>query len=368
VSLPSLGPVLAVPVEQADAAPLPHWKHLARVSEGELARLDPAFVQFVTMMGFPGSERLDPAGCFRTMRAWAARVKEYTEQHRWTFYSDPSQFENSEAYFRALCLATVLQRECGVRYDMEKVPLEVPFGVEDMTVYGIVFGQGGTCVSLPVLYASVGRRLGYPIKLVHIWVCPGVGHQIARWDGGGARFNIECTGTGLCTPPDDHYRTGRFTMTREIEEKGQFLVSQTPRGELSHFLYERGLRWRGFKNWQFAAEALAWAMSLSPANVAHENTLKCVLGEWSRWCDECKPQGFPEVFIGLPRGQRLLPDELPLEYEVAIFGQMSVERLLLDPKLAGMWEAMRRGQWHGRSPRRAVFDYRADGTRELTLE
>jgi hypothetical protein len=56
----TLGPILAVPREQAEAAPLPHRKSVAREPEDELARLDPAFVQFVTNVDFSGSERLDP--------------------------------------------------------------------------------------------------------------------------------------------------------------------------------------------------------------------------------------------------------------------------------------------------------------------
>lgn len=364
----TLGPILAVSPEQAEATPLPHWKLLARTPADELARFDPAFVQFVTNMGFPGSERLDPHGCFRRVREMAARTRIYTEQNLWKFRQAPSQFEDSEAYFRALCMVTTLQKEFGIRYDQAKVPLDVPFEVEDTTIQGVVLGDGGTCVSLPVLYASVGRHLGYPIKLVHIWVCQGLGHQIARWDGDGVRFNIETTGTGLCTPPDDHYRTGVYQMTPEIEKQGRFLVSETPHGELAYCLRERGRRWREMGNWQYAAEALAWSLWLAPDNVGHENSLKLLLNEWAQWCHARTPAGFPEVTIGMPHGFRLMPDELPFEYELRIFSQMAVEWLLTDPQWAPMWEKMRRGEWHGPGPTRATIDYRTNGTRQLTLK
>jgi hypothetical protein len=341
---------------------------IARAPEAELARLDPAFVQLVTSMGLPGSERLDPHGCLRRVREMAERAKTYTDQNLWKFRRDPSRFEDSQAYFRALCLVTVLQRQFGVGYDQAKIPLDVPFEVEDLTIQGVVSGAGGTCVSLPVLYASVGRRLGYPIKLVHAWVCEEVGHQFVRWDGDGARFNIETSGTGLCTPPDDHYRTGRYRMTPEIERQGRFLVSESPRGELAHCLRERGIRWRNLGNRQYAAEALAWALWLDPGNAGHENSLKVVLNEWIRWTNARTPPGFPKVIVGLPHGFRLMPDELPFDYERHIYSQMSVEWLLTDPRWSPMWEGMRRGQWHGTSPARAVIDYRTDGTRTLTLQ
>ena len=103
--LGTLGPIVRVSREQADAAPLPHWKQIAREPEEEVARLDPAFVQFVTNMGFPGSERLNHNGCLRTLRGWIPRIKQYTNQNLPHFRRNPSLFENSEAYFRALCRA-----------------------------------------------------------------------------------------------------------------------------------------------------------------------------------------------------------------------------------------------------------------------
>jgi hypothetical protein len=354
--------------EQAARHPLPHWKHIAQEPEAEIARLDPAFVQFTTNMGFPGSERLDPHTCLAKVRVMARRVEEYTEQRLWTFRQNPERFENSKAYFQALCLATVLQQEFDIRYDLAKAPRDVPFEVEDTTIQGIILGNGGTCVSLPVLYAAVGRILRYPIKLVHSWVNQLVGHQFARWDGGGARFNIETTGTGLCTPPDDHYRTGVYEMTPEIEQQGQFLVSCTPKQELAWHLRERGIRWRDLGNWQYACEALAWALSLDPTNVAHQDGLHFVLNHWKDLTNAQKPPQFPELFIRLPRDFRFTPASLPVRYEQDIFGQMAVECLLTHPQWAPMWERMRRGLWQGPGPTRANVEYRLDGTRQITLE
>jgi hypothetical protein len=199
-------------------------------------------------------------------------------------------------------------------------------------------------------------------------VNPDVGHLFARWDGDGARFNIECTGTGLCTPPDDHYRSGVYEMTPEIEEQGQFLVSCTPRQELAGHLRERGIRWRDLGNWQYACEAMAWALSLDPTSVMHKDGLHSVLNHWKQLTNAQKPPQFPELFIGLPPGFRFTPASLPLRYEQDIFGQMAVECLLTHPQWAPMWEMMRRGQWRGPGPTRATVDYRLDGTRQITLE
>jgi hypothetical protein len=157
-------------------------------------------------------------------------------------------------------------------------------------------------------------------------------------------------------------------MAPEVERKGNFLVSQTPRGELASFLQERAMRWREVGNRQYAAEAFAWALALDPANGFHEDHLKLFLNEWKRWSNARKPAQFPELFIGLPPGFRFFPDSLPMDYERDFFGQLSLDALLRNPKWAEMWERMRRGEWTGRGPARALIDYRTDGAIQVTLE
>jgi hypothetical protein len=359
----------AVPVEVAERHPLPHWKVIARMPEDELGRVDVSFAQFVAHMGLPGSENLDPWECFRKKKAITARVRTFTDRAMDRFRRRPSDFEDSEAYFRALCLATVLQKEFGVRYDPTKIPRDVPFGVEDTTAHGILFGNGGTCASLPVLYASVGRALGYPLKLVSCYVTRDITHLFARWDGPDDRFNIETTGTGLCAKIDEDYRTGKYSeMTPECERLGRFMLSKTPRMELAGFLQSRALHWMRAGNKKFRTETLAWAFALDPLNKLREDQLKLSLNDWTSWTEGLQPPGFPSITIGHPRGHRFFPDTLPWDYEHQIMGLMAVDRLLSDPQLQKVWQKMFAGQWKGRGPNRALIDFRPDGTSEETLE
>jgi hypothetical protein len=336
--------------------------------EEELGRLDPVFVQLVAHLGLPGSDKLDPRACVRRVRQIAERVGGCTERQMYWFRREPADFEHSEAYFRALCLATVLQREFGVRYDPAKIPRDAPFGVEDTTAQGALFGSGGTCASLPVLYASVGRHLGYPLKLVSCYVTKEVTHLFVRWEGPGDRFNVETTGTGLCVRTDGEYRTGKYGgMTAECERLGRFLVSKTPRMELAGFLHSRaGFRRRGGDR-RLAAEAFAWAFALDPLNVLEEDHLRLSLNDWTDWAQARTPPGFPAVTLERPRGHRFFPDSLPAHYEDQMLGLSAVEDLLLDAEYAGVWERMRRGEWRGRGPNRATVRYRPDGTSETTL-
>jgi hypothetical protein len=101
---------------------------------------------------------------------------------------------------------------------------------------------GGTCASLPVLYVAVGRRLGYPLRLVT--TC---GHVFARWDGRDhpnpawrERFNIEGSGEGFSSYDDEHYKTWPFKISDADVRANGYLVSLTPMEEFAQFLAARG--------------------------------------------------------------------------------------------------------------------------------
>lgn len=97
-------------------------------------------------------------------------------------------------------------------------------------------GGFGSCASLPVVFCSVGRRFGYPLKLVR-----SKDHLFLRWDDArsGNRFNIECTSHGFLTPPDDYYRTWPVVCSEQEIVSNRWLRSLTPREELETFLDQR---------------------------------------------------------------------------------------------------------------------------------
>jgi hypothetical protein len=162
-------------------ARLPKWSDLLRISEAELSSLDIAVVNLACAAGLPGSHKIDVELCLETIEDWTEYVRRYTAKAMPRFFREPWEFEYSEGRFRILAMITALQRDLGVKYDVSKIPLDVPLGIEGSFIHGIIQGDGGTCASLPTLYASVGRRLGYPIKLVSAQA-KGAGHLFARWD------------------------------------------------------------------------------------------------------------------------------------------------------------------------------------------
>ena len=324
------------------ATSIPKWQDLVRMSDAQLRAIDIALVNLACVADLPGTIQPDATFCLQKLDEWAQRAKEETEGSLARFRQKPGDYQNSEAYFRILKMVTVLWKQCGVRYNEAKIPLEVPLDTEDSFVHGVIQGNGGTCASLPVAYAAVGRRLGYPIKLVTART-EKFGHLFCRWDGGGECFNIDVNQTGLICSPDDHYRAGIFALTSESETLGCFLKSQSPREELAGFVAQRACRWKELGRYRQAANGFAWALALQPGNVIYHDNAVHVCKEWGPSLLAIEPPGFPHLDYIYP--PRRFPPPLPEQLERAILGLEGWENLLKDPEHERqLWGPLRHGR------------------------
>ena len=225
---------------------------LLALPPGKLADVDIAESNLLCAIGLPGAEGLDIDRCLATLDQWAARVAFETHRH---FYrlTDPryaQEYHHSEAYMRTSMLLQVLEQDLGVKYNMAA---KDDFSFKDSSVaflHGMIPAAGrtvadtpgGTCSSMPVMFVAVGRRLGYPLRLV-----TAKAHVFARWDGldhanpaWRERFNIEGTGGYFDSYPDDHYKTWPFPVTDAEVKANGWLQSLTAAEELAMFLASRG--------------------------------------------------------------------------------------------------------------------------------
>ncbi len=335
------------------------WLRFVGINNPDLSRSDVAVVNHACAGGLPGTERVDNGRIIRTLDDFAGRVKFTTRNLMPHFERQPGEFHNSIGYFKALCLVTVLQRDCGIHYNPCKIAEDAPFGPADSFLFGLVVSRMGTCANIPLLYAAVGRRLDYPIKLACAKGERG-NHLFARWDDSKqVRFKMEATDRGLRCPPDEYYRTGRYQVSSEMERKGGFLESMTPREELAFFLAERSCCWKDIGNHRRAAEAMAWASSLAPDNAFYWNTTKMRLNEWTRALEARKPKGFPEILINSPFRRFPLLD---LDVERYVFGLEALENMLGDADQDRIWwEPMRKGVPLPQVPVQALVDFNPKG-------
>jgi hypothetical protein len=155
------------------------------------------------------------------------------------FRRDPADFNRSEAYFRVLVMVTVLQRDLGVRYNPDSINTREFNDSREGFIHGLLRPgkRVGTCANMPVLYAAIGRKLGYPIYLVHA-----SGHLFCRWHNAytGERFNIEASGKGLNVFPDEHYMKWPHPIHPADVRSGLFLRNLNPFEEVATFMATRG--------------------------------------------------------------------------------------------------------------------------------
>jgi hypothetical protein len=258
------------PVSKPDVMPIAvsDFASLIQRNSHDVEELDIATANLLCAQGLPGAEQLDLTSSLATIDRMAARVRSETERHLYRFRNNPSDFENSVGFFRMIMLMVVLTEDFEVHYGSNRMAS----AASAMTIDGFfadsryVFLHGltgakpeGTCSSLPVLQVAVGRRLGYPLKLVTT-----KGHLFVRWEDAKERFNFEAAGHAANRFSDDYYWHWPFEVTDEEVKSEGYLKSLTPAEELAVFLSIRGMCQRETGRFTEAADSFREAARLWP--------------------------------------------------------------------------------------------------------
>lgn len=310
----------------AGVSGLPDWRDLVRMSEPELARVDIAVMNLACAVGLPGSEHYNAAQCLKCLDDWAIGVRQVTEQALESdFCKNAAEYDNSEPLFRMVKLVHTLQRYCRVLYNPAKInaKLDDPFEADDQFIHGAICGPGGTCASLPVVYAAVGRRIGYPVRIVYTYA-----HVFCRWDdpATGEKVNIEGTRhDGVSDYSDDYYRTFLRPFDAREEAFFGYLRSLTPRGELAEFLGHRSAVWRSVGEYLHAIDAAAGAVTVEPE--CRRNSLRVfrLVHDWVERQRGVGRIGHGYRFPTTPVEPRRWPD-MPWDLEAQILWLDAAER------------------------------------------
>jgi len=234
----------------------------------QLTSLDIARMNLLCAEGLPGAEGLDVDGCLEALDRWAAHAKSETERHLYKFHANPAEFENSEGYFRMLMMSVVAYEDFGIRYNPEKISSPIDLNPDDqffrdsrdVLLHGLLgHRRMGTCSSMPVLYVALGRRLGYPLKLVTTKA-----HLFIRWDSPTEKFDLEATGKGMTKYDDSHFKIWPFPLSDQEINENAYLKSLSPAEELSVFLSIRGECLTESGNLAEAAKSFEAAYRLAP--------------------------------------------------------------------------------------------------------
>jgi hypothetical protein len=248
-----------------------HVDALLTLPSDQISQHDLAEMNLICATGLPGSEDLDISQMLQTLNHWSEQASITTNRSLLRFRADPAQFGGTEAWFRILMLATTLQRQFNVHYNPDRIANpHVWNDARDSFIHGILGPQrAGTCSSLPVLIAAIGRRLGYPLKLA---LAPG--HVFCRWDTPQERFNIEFHPEGLNSHPDEHYKQWpeRWSPEMEAQEKRHptWLLSLSPPEELALFAATRAYCLDAAGRHAEAAVAIRAAHRLAPNHPSYD--------------------------------------------------------------------------------------------------
>ncbi len=229
--------------------------------ETALPEFDIAYINMVCAQGLPGAEALDIPAALAKLDEWVRRIESETERYQHLFHRDKGYYNNSLAYYQIEMMVTVLAQDMGVKYNSELIETGALDDLKstrffadskDLFLHGLLSQRPmGTCASMPVLVVAIGRRLGYPLKLVRAKA-----HLFARWESENGRFNIEATGRGWNPYPDSYYRKWPHPFTEAEEQANRFLKSLSPAEEMSGFLGLRALCLKEHKRDAEAKQAL----------------------------------------------------------------------------------------------------------------
>jgi tetratricopeptide (TPR) repeat protein len=248
------------------------YDDLVALDPVRLSQVDVAVANLLCAQGLPGCDAAAAADHLPQLDDWADHVRVETQRNLHRFKSSPAAHNNSEAFFRIGMLVTVLQQDYGVRYNPAKIemperpsPNSVFFAdSRDLFLHGLLGKRRlGTCISLPVLYVAVGRRLGYPLKLVTTR-----SHLFFRWEGM-ETVNFEGAGEGISAFPDDYYMGWPYRISEAERRAMGYLESLTPARELALFLETRGHCLLSAGRLEEAQRAFAKAVTLDPRR-AHQ--------------------------------------------------------------------------------------------------
>ncbi|MHC4754865.1 MAG: tetratricopeptide repeat protein [Planctomycetota bacterium] len=126
---------------------------------------------------------------------------------------------------------------------------------EDLFLHRVLENRRGYCLSLAVLYLSIGERLGLNLYGV---VVPG--HFFVRYDDGQKRFNIETTAGGRSKSDEAYERESNVPD----DPDGIYMKNLSKLGTLSCFFNNLGNIYTESGDLDTAKEILETAMDLNP--------------------------------------------------------------------------------------------------------
>jgi hypothetical protein len=252
---------------------IPSLSELLEYTPAQLLGVDIAVMNLACAVGLRGAEGITPSRCLAKIDAWADAVRRYDAEHAGDFDRRPAHYHHHRGFAKFLSMATLLKHPRGLdlRYQPTAIGNYDFSDSRDDFLHGIVNCGFGTCVSFPVLFVAIGRRLGWPLYLAlakqHVfcqWVNP---------DDTRANFEGTCLG-GAEMYPDERFHRKPCPLTTVELASGNFLRPLTRSEELALFLETRGHCLVDNRRFTEARQAYAHARRFAPMSPEYDGHIR----------------------------------------------------------------------------------------------
>lgn len=249
-----------------------------RVLPRELIRhLDLAEIDLICGCGIDSADCFEIAPMLETLDRWTTGIETRLRRVVHRFYSDRGNYPSINV-FKVDHLIRYLIEECGVQYNTQRIDDPHTWtDPRDAHLHGLLGDRhAGTCSSLPVLIAALGRRLKMPIRLV---LSPG--HQFCRWDTPNERFNINFTQEGMSCPTDEEHIDWPMPWGDAIHQEQKinpvYLISLTPEQEFAGRVATRAFGLDALNRRREAFDAMDLALRTWPTHWGYQNWARHLL-------------------------------------------------------------------------------------------
>jgi hypothetical protein len=287
---------------------------LLALTPEQLESVDIGLMNLLCAQGLKCAEDIDVDKYLAILDEWAGEVKKSTEERMDFFRQHSKEYDNSESVFKMVNCVFALKHLYGVHYNLENMKTIDYSDSTQIFIHGLLGPKrNGSCVSIPVLYAAVAHRLGYPVRLV-----PTSQHTFLRWEDTKERFNIEASTEGCATPPDEHYKEFPRALSDLELKTGQYLKSMSAADVLCSFLIARGHSLTDIGHHNEAQIAFANAYRYSPNYSNNLIPLAVAVDKEMRrlWESDCNTMGSKKIRYTSFNGFNIDPREAVWVYPI----------------------------------------------------
>lgn len=114
-------PLAHTKLVKTDTLKLTSLAELMELSPEERAEVDIARANLLVAKATSGGEEIDVDQTLTVLDQWAQQAAEETDRLILQFYTNPGEYNHSEGYYHILSFITVLQQDCGIRYNPARI-------------------------------------------------------------------------------------------------------------------------------------------------------------------------------------------------------------------------------------------------------